>query len=523
MEYLSNSQINLYSQCSLKYKFSYVDLLPKPFKSSGLAFGSVMHSALSWFHRESMTNGGVALEKLFKIFDADWFSQRAETEIRYKDAEEEMRLAVMAKEMLTMYYKLPPKKAKASELSFSIPLTAPGNGQDPLIDIEGVIDLIEADDVITEFKTSAQMMDARDAEESLQLTIYSYAYEKLYQKPPKALKIIDFVKMLQPSFGAVNLEDISQPNCFRVLDELREACDIPVWHDDAQGTACVTLAGLLNALKLAGKRIGDARIVLLGAGASNTTIARLILADGGDPAKLCLFDTKGSLHALRADIESDPRAYRKWELCQKTNPERYASEGEALKGADVLIALSSPGPDTVKREWVRGMAPRAIVFCCANPVPEIWPYAAKEEGAFIVATGRGDFPNQVNNSVCFPGLLKGALLARARKITDGMAIRCAHSIAGFAEKRGISPEDITARMDETEVFAIEAADVADQAAKEGVARAAFAWRDIHDKALADILESRRLTDDLMRLGHIAEPPQAMLDEALSWAIEQVRK
>jgi len=336
-------------------------------------------------------------------------------------------------------------------------------------------------------------------------------------------KIIDFVKMLQPSFGAVNLEDISQPNCYKVLDVLREECDIPVCHDDAQGTACVTLAGLLNALKLAGKRIGDARIVLLGAGASNTTIARLILADGGDPAKLCLFDTKGSLHALRADIESDPRAYRKWELCQKTNPERYASEGEALKGADVLIALSSPGPDTVKREWVRGMAPRAIVFCCANPVPEIWPYAAKEEGAFIVATGRGDFPNQVNNSVCFPGLLKGALLARARKITDGMAIRCAHSIAGFAEKRGISPEDITARMDETEVFAIEAADVADQAAKEGVARAAFAWRDIHDKALADILESRRLTDDLMRLGHIAEPPQAMLDEALSWAIEQVRK
>jgi malate dehydrogenase (oxaloacetate-decarboxylating) len=336
-------------------------------------------------------------------------------------------------------------------------------------------------------------------------------------------KIIDFVKMLAPSFGAVNLEDISQPNCFRVLDELREACDIPVWHDDAQGTACVTLAGLINALKLAGKGLSDARIVLLGAGASNTTIARLILADGGDPAKLTLFDTKGGLHAGRADIEADPRAYRKWELCRATNPKRYASEAEAIKGADVLIALSTPGPDTVKREWVRSMAPKAIVFACANPVPEIWPYAAKEEGAFIVATGRGDFPNQVNNSVCFPGLLKGALLARARKITDGMAIRCAHSIAGFAEGRGISTEDIIATMEETEVFAIEAADVADQAAKEGVARAAFTWQEIHDRALADILASRRLTDDLMRLGHIAEPPQAMLDEALSWAIEQVRK
>jgi malate dehydrogenase (oxaloacetate-decarboxylating) len=336
-------------------------------------------------------------------------------------------------------------------------------------------------------------------------------------------KIIEFVKMLAPSFGAVNLEDISQPNCFKVLDDLREACDIPVWHDDAQGTACVTLAGLINSLKLAGKKLGDARIVLLGAGASNTTIARLILADGGDPAKLCLFDTKGSLHAGRKDIELDPRAYRKWELCQKTNPKAYASEAEALKGADVLIALSTPGPDTVKREWVRSMAPKAIVFCCANPVPEIWPYAAKEEGAFIVATGRGDFPNQVNNSVCFPGLLKGALIARARKITDGMAIRCAHSIAGFAEKRGISPDDITARMDETEVFAIEAADVADQAAKEGVARASFTWQAVYDQALAGIKDSRKLTEDLMRLGHIAEPPMSMLEEAMAWAVEQVRK
>ena len=268
-------------------------------------------------------------------------------------------------------------------------------------------------------------------------------------------KIIDFVKMAQPSFGAVNLEDISQPNCFKVLDELREACDIPVWHDDAQGTATVTLAGLINALKLTGKKIGDVRIVLLGAGASNTTIARLILADGGDPDKMTLFDSKGSLHLGRADIEKDPRNYRKWELCQKTNPKRYADEAAALAGADVLIALSTPGPDTVKPEWVKAMAAKSIVFACANPVPEIWPHAAKAAGAYIVATGRGDFPNQVNNSICFPGLLKGALLVRAKKVTDGMAIRCAHSIADFAEKRGINPDDIIAKMDETDVFAIE--------------------------------------------------------------------
>ena len=237
---------------------------------------------------------------------------------------------------------------------------------------------------------------------------------------------------------------------------------------------------------------------------------------------MVLFDSKGSLHAGRSDIEADPRNYRKWELCRSTNPTRYATEAEALRGADVLIALSTPGPETVKREWVRGMADGAIVFACANPVPEIWPYAAKEEGAFIVATGRGDFPNQVNNSVCFPGLLKGALLARARKVTDGMAIRCAHSIADFSERRGIAADDIIATMEETEVFAVEAADVADQAAKEGVARHILSWAEVHDRALADIASSRSLVDDLQRLGHVAPPPQELLDEALTWAVAKVR-
>jgi malate dehydrogenase (oxaloacetate-decarboxylating) len=284
----------------------------------------------------------------------------------------------------------------------------------------------------------------------------------------------------------------------------------------------VTLAGLLNALKLAGKKLGDVRIVLLGAGASNTTIARLILADGGDPAKMVLFDSKGSLHAGRSDIEKDPRNYRKWELCRKTNPARYASEAEALAGADVLIALSTPGPDTVKREWVRSMAKKAIVFACANPVPEIWPYAAKEEGAFIVATGRGDFPNQVNNSICFPGILKGALLVRARKITDGMAIRCAHSIADFSEKRGITTDNIIATMEETEVFAVEAADVAAQAVKEGVARTPLSWDEVYARAKADIAASRAVAQSLMAGGHIAEPPAAMLERALAAAIASVR-
>jgi len=196
---------------------------------------------------------------------------------------------------------------------------------------------------------------------------------------------------------------------------------------------------------------------------------------------------------------------------------------EAMEGADVLIALSTPGPDTVKRSWIRSMAHNAIVFVCANPVPEIWPYAAKEEGAFIVATGRGDFPNQVNNSVCFPGILKGALLVRARKITDGMAIRCARSIAEFSEKRGINPDNIVANMNETEVFAVEAADVAQQAIAEGVARLNLSWDEVYKRAKADIEAARALTEDLKRLGHIKEPPIEMVEEALEQAIAAVKR
>jgi len=334
-------------------------------------------------------------------------------------------------------------------------------------------------------------------------------------------KIIDFVKMCQHSFGAVNLEDISQPNCFRVLDVLREECDIPVWHDDAQGTACVTLAGFINALKLAGKKNSEVKIVLFGAGASNTTIARLLITDGANPKNIIMFDTKGSLHSDRKDIEADKRFYRKWELCLSTNPGKVQTMDEAMKGADVLISLSTPGPCTIKREWVKSMASKAIVFCCANPVPEIYPYAAKEEGAFIVATGRGDFPNQVNNSIGFPGILKGALMVRAKKITDTMAIAAAHSLANFAEKRGINPENIVPNMEETGVFSEEAADVAMQAIKDGVARVQLTREEAYNRAKKDIDYSRNLTKSLIDTGFIQAPQQEMLQKAMDWAITQV--
>lgn len=333
-------------------------------------------------------------------------------------------------------------------------------------------------------------------------------------------RIIQFVKMVQHSFGAINLEDISQPNCFRVLDVLREECDIPVWHDDAQGTACVTLAGVINALKLAGKKMHDVKIVLHGAGASNTTIARLLIADGADPARMIIFDSRSSLHKGRTDIEADKRFYRKWELCEHTNPTAVTTMEEAMKGADVLISLSQPGPDVIKPEWVSAMADKSIVFACANPVPEIYPYKAKEAGAFIVATGRGDFPNQVNNSIGFPGILKGALMVRARKITDKMAIAAAHSLAGYAERRGIDPENIVPKMDEASVFPEEAADVAMQAIQDGVARVILTRDEAFEMAARDIRHAREMTRLLSEKGFIPDPDPAMLEEALHWAVGQ---
>ncbi len=337
-----------------------------------------------------------------------------------------------------------------------------------------------------------------------------------------AKKIIDFVKMCQHSFGAINLEDIAQPACYEVLDTLREECEIPVWHDDAQGTACVTLAGLINALKLADKKIEDAKIVLLGAGAANTTVARLIIKSGGNPQNMTLFDRHGGIHKDRFDYNVDKRFYRKWELAEITNPEKFETVEEAMKGADVLIGLSQPGPDTVKPEWVSSMADKAIVFVCANPVPEIYPHTAKEAGAFIVATGRGDFPNQVNNSIGFPGILKGALTVSASKITDEMAIEAARSIAKFAEERGIAPDDIVPTMEDLDLFPRVAADVAVQAEKDGVARINKSWQEVYDIAKADIEETQRIFESLMASGAIAQPPQELISEAVEVAVKAVR-
>ena len=333
-------------------------------------------------------------------------------------------------------------------------------------------------------------------------------------------KIIDFVKMIQPSFGAVNLEDISQPDCYEILDALREECEIPVWHDDAQGTGCVTLAGLINALKIVDKDINKVKMVFLGAGASNTTIIRLILSDGADPDNIIVLDSKGGLHKGRDDIKSDRRFYRKWEICEATNPKKINTMEDAIKGADVLIALSKPGPDTVKPEWIKAMNKKSIVFTCANPVPEIYPYAAKEAGAYIVATGRGDFPNQVNNSLGFPGILKGALMVRSRKITDNMAIAAAYSIAKTAENNGLRPDYIVPLMNEWQVYPAVAKDVAMQAVKDNVARIKMTPEEAYDKAEKEIKESRELIEHMMESQFIKKPSEKLIKDILERTIEE---
>lgn len=339
----------------------------------------------------------------------------------------------------------------------------------------------------------------------------------------QADKIIDFVKMVQHSFGAINLEDISQPNCYKVLDVLREECNIPVWHDDAQGTACVTLAGLINALKIVDKKMEDIKVVLYGAGAANTTIARLMITDGVDPKNMVIFDTKGTLHKNRTDIRDDKRFYRKWELCESTNPNCIEVEEEAFKGADVLVALSKPGPDTIKPEWISLMAEKSIVFVCANPVPEIYPYKAKEAGAYVVATGRGDFPNQVNNSICFPAILKGTLLVSASKITDNMAICAAHSIANYAEEKlGIEADKIMPTMMDTDMFPAVAADVAMQAIKEGVARKQRTWQEVYDIAKKDIEETHALVDYFQKEGYIQEFPAEEVENLMKEVCNEVK-
>lgn len=323
-------------------------------------------------------------------------------------------------------------------------------------------------------------------------------------------KIIETVLMLQPSFGGINLEDIAQPKCFPILDTLREKAEIPVWHDDQQGTATVILAGLINALKLVGKDIGDVKIVFVGSGASNSAAARLAFGKRADPARCLMVDSRGIMGKHRTDLEAKKDEFKaKWHLCEITNGERIEGDIEkALQGADVVIGASKPGPGTIKPEWIRGMNENAIVFACANPTPEIWPWEAKEAGAAVVATGRSDFANQVNNSLGFPGIFRGALDVRARTITDEMCFAAADALAGHVGDN-FDEEHILPTMDDWQVFAVEAAAVGMKAQELGIARKQVSAEELQESARTLIQRSRGLTKMMMDNGIIPPPPEGV--------------
>jgi malate dehydrogenase (oxaloacetate-decarboxylating) len=321
----------------------------------------------------------------------------------------------------------------------------------------------------------------------------------------KSEEIISAVKWIQPSFGGINLEDIAQPKCFEILDALKDQLEIPVWHDDQQGTGTVVLAGFINSLKVVGKKISEVKIAMIGAGAANVAVARLLMLAGAKAGNIILVDSKGTLHRNRKDLEHT--SPKKWELCQITNSEgKQGGKEVAIAGADACIALSTPGPGVVTKEMVSKMSDGSIVFACANPVPEIWPWEAAEAGAAVIATGRSDFANQLNNSLGFPGIFRGTLDVRARIITDEMCLAAAYELAKLAEERELSEKNIIPTMDDWEVFPREATAVALKAIDLGVARVKRTRDELFENARSIIKRSREEAGSLMRGGFIQEFP-----------------
>jgi malate dehydrogenase (oxaloacetate-decarboxylating) len=322
-------------------------------------------------------------------------------------------------------------------------------------------------------------------------------------------KFVEVVKTLEPGLGGVNLEDISSPECFYILDKLRKEMSIPVWHDDQLGTAAATLAGLFNALKITGRKLNRSRIVLLGAGAANIATARLLEKAGADMSKMILVDTRGILHAEREDMdELMLKNPWKYELGLKTNREKRSGDvPEALRDADVLIAASRPGPGVLKKEWIKSMAEDPVVFLLANPVPEMWPWEAKEAGAAVVATGRSDFPNQVNNSLVFPAVFRGVLDIRAKTITDTMVLHAAWALANYVPEEKLTPDYIIPTMQEWEVYVHVAAAVAEKASEEGVARRPMTYEEELVNARHVIERARKVLISLMDLKLIKPFPQ----------------
>ena len=276
-------------------------------------------------------------------------------------------------------------------------------------------------------------------------------------------EIVNTIYLISGSFGGVNLEDISAPRCFEIEKKLKEKCDIPIFHDDQHGTAIITLAGLTNALKVVGKKKEEVHVVMNGAGAAAISIARLLLKAGIKNITLC--DRKGAIYEGRPEGMNPVKD----EMSKVTNLEHKAgSLADMLKGADVFIGVSAPGAVTV--DMVKTMAKDSIIFACANPTPEIFPDDAKAGGAKVIATGRSDYPNQINNVLAFPGVFRGAFDVRAKDINDEMKIAAAEALAGLITDEELSPDYIIPKAFDKRVGPAVAKAVAEAAKKTGVAR-----------------------------------------------------
>ena len=275
-------------------------------------------------------------------------------------------------------------------------------------------------------------------------------------------EIVNTVRLLAGSFGGVNLEDISAPRCFEIERRLKECCDIPIFHDDQHGTAVITLAGIINALKLVGKKLEEVKIVTSGAGAAGIAIIRLLMSMG--LRNVIMTDRQGAIYEGRANLNAI-----KEEMARITNFEHAkGSLAEVIKGADIFIGVSAPG--TLTGEMVKTMAKDPIIFACANPVPEIFPEEAKAAGAAVVSTGRSDYPNQVNNVLCFPGIFRGALDIRATDINDEMKVAAAHAIASLVSDEELNADYILPAAFDERVRDAVAKAVAEAGRKSGVAR-----------------------------------------------------
>ena len=275
-------------------------------------------------------------------------------------------------------------------------------------------------------------------------------------------EIVYTIYMISGSFGGVNLEDISAPRCFEIEKKLKEKCDIPIFHDDQHGTAVITLAGVINALKLVGKKLDEVKIVTSGAGAAGIAIIKLLMSMG--LKNVIMTDRKGAIYEGREGLNPI-----KEEMAKITNfNKEKGTLAEVIKGADIFIGVSAPG--TLTQDMVRTMAKDPIIFACANPVPEIFPDEAKAAGAAVVSTGRSDYPNQVNNVLCFPGLFRGVLDARASDVNDEMKVAAAYAIAGLVSDEELTAEYILPAAFDPRVKDAVAKAVAEAARKSGVAR-----------------------------------------------------